>query len=59
MRAIYKRELRSYFTGFTGYLFLALMLLFAGIYVSIINLTNAYIIIIKISTTVRTLKQNI
>ena len=42
MRAIYKRELRSYFTGFTGYLFLALMLLFAGIYVSIINLTNAY-----------------
>ena len=25
MRAIYKRELRSYFTGFTGYLFLALM----------------------------------
>ena len=42
MLSIYKRELRSYFTGFTGYLDVALMLLFAGIYVSIINLANAY-----------------
>lgn len=42
MFSIYKRELRSYFTGFMGYLFIAAMLLFVGIYVSIINLTNAY-----------------
>lgn len=42
MSAVYKRELRSYFTGLMGYLFVALMLLFVGIYVSLINLTNAY-----------------
>ncbi len=42
MLSIYKRELRSYFTGFMGYLFIAVMLLFVGIYVSIINLSNAY-----------------
>ena len=42
MLSIYKRELRSYFTGVMGYLVVAVMLLFAGIYVSIINLTNAY-----------------
>ena len=42
MLSIYKRELRSYFTGIMGYLVVAVMLLFAGIYVSIINLTDAY-----------------
>lgn len=42
MSAIFKRELKSYFTGFTGYIFAAFLLLFEGIYVVIINLLNRY-----------------
>lgn len=41
MLAIYERELRSYFTGFTGYVFAAFILLFGGIYTMVINLSNA------------------
>lgn len=40
MTAVYQRELRSYFTGFTGYVFCTFILLFAGIYTSVINLFN-------------------
>ena len=40
MIAIYQRELRSYFTGFTGYVFMTFILLFGGIYTSVINLYN-------------------
>jgi len=39
--AIYERELRSHFTGFTGYVFAAFLLLFGGIYTMVINLSNA------------------
>jgi len=39
--AIYERELRSHFTGFTGYVFAAFILLFGGIYTMVINLHNA------------------
>lgn len=42
MSAIFKRELKSYFTGFTGYIFAAFLLLFEGIYVVIINLLSRY-----------------
>ena len=42
MSAIFKRELRSYFTGYIGYIFAALLLLFEGIYVVIINLLSGY-----------------
>lgn len=42
MNAIFKRELRSYFTGYIGYIFAAFLLLFEGIYVVIINLLNGY-----------------
>ena len=42
MSAIFKREFKSYFTGFTGYIFAAFMLLFEGIYVVIVNLLSGY-----------------
>ena len=42
MKAIFKRELKSYFTGFTGYIFAAFLLLFEGIFLVIINLLNKY-----------------
>lgn len=42
MIAIYKRELKSYFTGMMGYVFVAFVLLFIGIYTSAINLKYAY-----------------
>ena len=37
MTAIYKRELKSYFTGFNGYIFIAFFLLFTGIFAMVIN----------------------
>lgn len=37
MTAIYKRELRSYFTGITGYIFVAFVLFFVGIFAMVIN----------------------
>jgi len=42
MTAIFRRELRSYFTGMTGYLYAAFILLFTGIYTMVYNLTNGY-----------------
>ena len=42
MSAIFKRELKSYFTGFTGYIFAAFLLLFEGVYVLIINLLSGF-----------------
>jgi ABC-2 type transport system permease protein len=38
MKAVFKHELSSYFTGLTGYIFGAFLLLFAGIYTMIYNL---------------------
>ncbi len=32
MKAIFERELRSYYTSVSGYVFAAFLLLFAGIY---------------------------
>lgn len=40
MSAIFKREFKSYFTGFTGYIFAAFMLIFEGVYVIIVNLLS-------------------
>lgn len=40
MKAIFKHELRSYFSGLTGYVFGAFLLLFAGIYCMVYNLKN-------------------
>ena len=42
MKAIFERELRSYFNGITGYLFIAFLLLFAGIYTMAISLKGNY-----------------
>ena len=42
MKAVYIRELRSYFTGLTGCVFAAFMLLFAGIFTMVYNLNYSY-----------------
>ena len=42
MNAVYRREIRAYFTGMTAYVFIAFLLLFAGIYTMAYNLTSAY-----------------
>lgn len=42
MKAIYERELKAYFQGVTGYLFIAFILLFAGIYTMAICLYSGY-----------------
>ncbi|MDO5444692.1 MAG: ABC transporter permease [Eubacteriales bacterium] len=42
MKAILKHELRTYFTGLTGYIFAAFLLLFAGIYTTGICLSSGY-----------------
>lgn len=40
MMAVYLKELRSYFTGILGWLFVAFLTLFAGIYTMVYALTN-------------------
>ena len=42
MSAIYRRELKSYFTGMTGYVFIGFVLLFVGIYTTALNLHYGY-----------------
>ena len=42
MTAIYKKELRSYFTSMTGYICMAFMLVVIGIYYAVINLSSGY-----------------
>ena len=42
MLAIYKRELKSYFTTMTGPVFIAFVMLFIGIYFTIYNITNGF-----------------
>ena len=41
MRAVFRHELSSYFTGVTGYVFSAFLLLFSGIYTMVYNLQSA------------------
>ena len=41
MKAVFRRELSSYFTGLSGYVFGAFLLLFAGIYTMAYNIKNA------------------
>ncbi len=42
MFAIYKKELKSYFRSFIGFLFIAVTLFFLGLYFSVYNLINRY-----------------
>lgn len=42
MSAIFKREFKSYFTNMSGSLFIAVLLLFTGIFVTAINLRGGY-----------------
>lgn len=42
MLAIYKKELKSYFRTFIGFLFIAVTLFFLGLYFSVYNLINRY-----------------
>lgn len=42
MRAIYKRELRAYFQSMIGYVFIAFLVAFAGIYFMAYNLNYGY-----------------
>lgn len=42
MFAIYKRELKSYFQSFIGFLFVAVTLFFMGLYFSVYNMINGY-----------------
>ncbi len=42
MIAIFKREFKSYFINMSGYLFVAVVLLFTGIFVTAINLVQAF-----------------
>ena len=42
MRAVFRHELSSYFTGVTGYVFSAFLLLFTGIYTMVYNLPVSY-----------------
>lgn len=42
MWAIYKRELKAYFHCFIGFLFIAVMLFFSGLYFSVYNLYSGY-----------------
>ena len=42
MFAIYKRELKSYFQSFIGFLFIAVTLFFIGLYFSVYNMMNGY-----------------
>lgn len=42
MLAIYKRELKSYFQSMTGYVLIAFMVIFAGIYFMAYNLNSGY-----------------
>lgn len=42
MSAVYKRELRSYFFGMTGPIFIAFLLLITGIYMTALNFYSGY-----------------
>ena len=42
MRAIYKKEMRSYFHSLSAYLFLALFLAISGVYFSVICMSYGY-----------------
>ncbi len=42
MKAIFEREVKSYFNGMIGYIFVAFLLLFVGIYTMVINLKSSY-----------------
>lgn len=42
MKAIYKKELRAYFSNMTGYVFIAFLLFFTGVFSYAINFRNAY-----------------
>ena len=42
MNAIYKKELASYFRSMTGYVLIAFLIIFAGIYFMVYNMYQGY-----------------
>ncbi len=42
MIAVLKREFKSYFTNMSGYLFVAILLLFTGVFTTVVNLVEQY-----------------
>ncbi len=42
MIAVYKRELRSYFNSMIGYIFIAAVMVFIGIYFMIVNMNVGF-----------------
>ncbi len=42
MIAIWKREFKSYFNNMSGYLFISIFLLFAGLFTTVVNLVDGY-----------------
>ena len=40
MSAVFKRELRSYFNSMTGWIFLAVIFVFTGVFTTAINLLS-------------------
>ena len=42
MLAVYKKELRAYFTSMIGWVFIAFMLVLVGLYFMVYNLMNGY-----------------
>ena len=42
MTAVYKKELKTYFTGMTGAIFIGFLLLITGIFMTVYNLRGLY-----------------
>ena len=53
MKAIYKKEVKSYLTSMIGYVFIFFILLLEDIYFTAYNLQNAYPLFFSLSADIR------